>query len=63
MMNQYHPLEAPDPEEWLAMDAERILLVEEYHQRARIRLPNVKLHVVMHVIIENQVALGDEVPA
>ena len=63
-MNQYDPLEAPDPEEWLAMDeAERILLAEEYHQRARIRLPNVKLHAVMHVIIENQVALGDEVPA
>ena len=63
-MNQYDPLEAPDPEEWLAMDeAERILLAEEYHQRARIRLPNLKLHAVMHVIIENQVALGDEVPA
>jgi hypothetical protein len=63
-MNQYDPLETPDPEEWLVMDeAERILLAEQYHKRARIRLPNVKLHAVMHVIVENQIALGDEVPA
>ena len=62
-MNQYDPLEAPDPEEWLAMgEAERILLAEDYHRRIRIRLPNAKLHAVMHVIIENQIVLGDEAP-
>jgi hypothetical protein len=62
-MKQYNPLRAPDPAEWLAIDeGERILLAEEYHRRARIRLPRVKLHAVMHVAVENQVALGDEIP-
>ena len=28
----------------------------------RVRLPNEKLHAVLHVVIENQIALGDEIP-
>jgi Domain of unknown function (DUF1841) len=60
---QYDPLEAPEPEEWLAIDeAERIQLAQDYHQRARVRLPNEKLHAVFHVVVENQIALGDEIP-
>lgn len=38
------------------------MLAEAYHRRAGIELPNTKVHAVMHVIIENQVALGDELP-
>jgi hypothetical protein len=34
----------------------------DYHRRARVRLPNEKLHAVLHVVIENQIALGDEIP-
>jgi hypothetical protein len=60
----YDPLEAPDPEEWLALDEqERIDLAQDYHRRARIRLPNAKAHATFHAIVETQIALGDETPA
>ena len=63
-MQHYDPLEAPDPEEWLELDEhERIELVRDYHRRARIRLPNEKLHATLHAIVEAQIALGDETPA
>ena len=62
-MKLYNPLEAPAAEEWLAMDeTKRRVLVEDYHRRARIRLPNMAVHASFHVIIENQAALGDETP-
>lgn len=58
---QYDPAEEPDREEWLAIDeAERLLLIEAYHRRARIRLPNAKVHAVIHAIVETQIALGEE---
>jgi hypothetical protein len=54
---------APDPEAWLAMDEQRrIDLVQDYHRRAHIRLPNEKVHAVAHAIIENQIAMGEEIP-
>ena len=60
---QYDPLEAPEPEEWLAIDeAERIHLTQDYHRRARIRLPNEKLHAVFHVVVENQIARRTQMP-
>jgi hypothetical protein len=63
-MPLYDPLKAPDPEEWLDLDEqERIDLAQDYHRRARIRLPNAKLHATMHAVVENQIALGDETPA
>jgi hypothetical protein len=63
MMECYDPLEPPPPEEWLDTDeAERLSLVEDYHRRARIRLPNVRVHATFHVVVENQVAIGDEIP-
>ncbi len=56
-MDTYAPEIAPPRSEWLALDEhERLLLVEQYHARARITLPNVRLHAVMHTIIENQLA-------
>jgi hypothetical protein len=62
-MERYNPLEPPDPEEWISMDEmERIQLVEEYHRRARIRLPNAAAHALFHATVENQIALGDETP-
>jgi HD superfamily phosphodiesterase len=62
-MKRYDPLKAPDPEEWLSMDEQqRISLAQDYHRRARIRLPNEKVHAVVHAIVENQIALGDEMP-
>jgi hypothetical protein len=62
-MHRYDPLQAPDPKEWSEMDEqERIRLVEQYHRRAGIRLPNVTAHAVFHAVIETQIALGDELP-
>lgn len=60
-MNCYEPSKAPDPVEWLALDEqERVVLVEDFHRRARVDLPNVKLHATMHVVAENQLASNDE---
>jgi len=62
-VKRYDPLQAPEPEEWLSLDeSERIRLAAEYHRRARIRLPDTKVHAVFHVIAENQIAHGDEIP-
>jgi hypothetical protein len=63
-MQRYDPLEAPDAEEWLALDEqERIDLVLNYHRKARIRLPNAKVHAIVHAMVETQIALEDETPA
>jgi len=62
-MKHYDPLKPPEPGAWQSLDEqERLDLVEEFHRRARVRLPNAKVHAVLHVIVENQIALGDEVP-
>jgi hypothetical protein len=62
-MERYDPAKAPNPAAWLELDeGERLQLVETYHRRARIRGPNQKAHAIVHVVIENQVALGDELP-
>jgi len=62
-MKRYDPNNAPDPETWLELDeGERMLLVETYHRRARIKLPNRRLHAVIHTIVENQIALGNKLP-
>jgi len=60
-VNRYEPSKTPDPAEWVALDEqERVVLVEEFHRRARVDLPNVKLHATMHVVVENQLSLNDE---
>ncbi len=62
-MEAYDPLSAPDSDEWQSMDEhERMTLVMDHHRQAHIELPNQRLHAVMHVVIENQVALGDTIP-
>ena len=62
-MKRYDPLKPPDAEQWLAIDEQaRIDIVQDYHRRARIRVPNATVHAVIHVIVENQIALGDETP-
>jgi hypothetical protein len=60
---RYDPALAPDPARWLELDeGERIPLAEAYHRRAQIEVPNDKVHAIIHVVVENQVALGDELP-
>ena len=59
-MDSYNPLENPDPDQWLALDEdERILLIEELHERERVKLPSVRLHASFHAVIENQLASED----
>jgi hypothetical protein len=56
-VNSYDPGHTPNPSEWLAPDEQqRIQLVEEHHSRARIPLPNLKVHAIIHTIVENQLA-------
>ena len=63
-MEAYDPLNAPDPDEWQSMDEdERITLVMEHHRESGVELPNEQLHAVVHVVVENQIALGDEMSA
>ena len=61
---QYDPHEHIISEAWLALDeSERMEVVRRYHRKQRIRLPNETIHATVHVIVENQVALGDSFPA
>jgi hypothetical protein len=62
-MKTYDPLKPPDLEEWQSMDEqERLDLAESIHRHARIRVPNAQGHAAIHVMVENQIALGDETP-
>ena len=63
-MEAYDPLNAPDPDEWQSMDEdERITLVMEHHRETGAELPNEQVHAVVHVVVENQFTLGDEMSA
>jgi hypothetical protein len=54
---RYDPTVPPQPTEWLALDeAEQIALVEKYHRRAGIDLPNATLHALIHTTVERQLA-------
>jgi hypothetical protein len=58
-MQSYDPDQAPDPVQWRAIDeGTRMGLVKSYHQAARIRLPKPNLHYAVHVVVENQIAMG-----
>jgi hypothetical protein len=60
-MNRYDPDRAPSVNVWAALDeAERIRLVEKYHEASRISLPNARAHAVVHVIVENQLASPEQ---
>jgi hypothetical protein len=63
-MEGYDPDKPVDPEEWMALaEDEREYLVEQYHCKNRIKMPNLRMHAMFHVVVENQIALGDDVPA
>ena len=60
-MDSYDP-DAPGSSDWLETDeVERIELVASYHRRHKVSLPNAQLHAVIHVVVENQLALGETV--
>jgi hypothetical protein len=61
-MKRYDPDAGPGPEEWLRLeDADRMRLVDAYHRRTGVRLPNTRVHACIHTIVENQLALGEAV--
>ena len=61
-MEQYDPDRDLAAGEWLDLDEqERMMLVDDYHRRQRIRMPNVAAHAVAHAIVENQLVLGEPV--
>lgn len=53
-----------DSEQWEALDTdERINFVMEYHQEAGTEAPPDEYsHALLHVVVENQIALGNETP-
>lgn len=60
-MKLYDPELAPDPDEWLALpERERLRLVENAHDDELDDLPNPTLHFAMHVAVETQVAMGEQ---
>ncbi|MDR3537811.1 MAG: hypothetical protein P4L71_15040 [Acetobacteraceae bacterium] len=62
-IDSYDPNIAPDPASWLALgDDERRTLVEAWHATLQAEMPNIPVHAMMHVIVENQVAEGDALP-
>jgi hypothetical protein len=62
-LETYDPETAPDPDCWLAADeGERVELVLEFHRDSNVRLPNALLHATIHVIVENQAAMGTSMP-
>jgi hypothetical protein len=63
MSIKYSPRVAPNAASWLEADeTEKHLAVIRYHRRARVKLPNEQVHAVIHTVVENQAAMGDETP-
>ena len=61
-MTKYDPEDDQQGDRWLASgEADRIAAVEAYHRRRRIRLPRPTLHATIHTVVENQLALGEQV--
>ncbi len=59
----YDPAREPDPKAWLALDEEeRLMRIEAYHRLAEIPQTDGAFHALFHMAVENQIALGDEVP-
>lgn len=57
---EYDPLVAPDPRNWIEIDeSERLRAVLQYHFLSGSKMPNARLHALFHVVVENQVAIGE----
>jgi hypothetical protein len=58
-MRAYDASVAPHAASWLRFDEQdRLDLAVRYHRRIRADLPNERVHAAIHVIIENQLAMG-----
>ena len=62
-MREYDPSVSLDPKMWDLIDEdEKLALVQQYHEQSDSGLPDLALHSLVHTIVENQIALGDELP-
>jgi Domain of unknown function (DUF1841) len=62
----YEPSRTPDPREWLAMTEDaRLAAIEAYHRLQPVHppVPNPRMHAMVHLIVENQAALGQPAEA
>jgi hypothetical protein len=58
----YNPNVDPDRQAWLASDEEsRIDLVVRYHRRQGIQGSAGRVHSIVHVVVENQLAMNESV--
>lgn len=62
-MRKYDPSASLDAEKWDLLDEdEKLALVQQYHEQFDSNVPDLALHSLVHTIVENQTALGDELP-
>jgi hypothetical protein len=60
---RYDPNFPIDEEQWSDRDeSEQIDLVVDYHRRAGEKLSNLTAHAGLHVVVENQVLMKEEIP-
>lgn len=60
-MKTYDPDIPPNASQWLAADeGVRLVLVTNYHQGMDLPESRLRLHAAIHVVVENQIALGEE---
>ena len=60
-MTTYDPDTPPNPSEWLDADESlRLDLVTAYHQAMDFAASRLRLHAAIHVVVENQIALGEQ---
>jgi hypothetical protein len=58
----YDPDIPPNPSDWLAADEGlRLALVTDYHHGMDLAESRLRLHAAIHVVVENQIALGEQV--
>ena len=61
--SRYAPHKPPQQPWWSNLsEGEQIEAVLEHHRRAGVQAPSLQLHAATHVIVENQLLLGDETP-
>ncbi len=62
-MKYYDPMTPPDVDAWEALEeGRRIEQVLAWHRKADLESGSEGLHATIHVIVENQILLGEETP-
>lgn len=63
VIGEYDPFVEPDADEWCAADEQsRIDAITRYHLREGFKAESLTAHAAIHGIVENQIAMGDELP-